>query len=94
MKFRRIAARDMRMLVVARGLTALRLPSAVWWKTGVVGIFGAETRLEGGEMSHSGEGELLYTGLSTTQPPAAGCDGSCVMFLFFPSGCHVAYGAR
>ena len=41
MEVRRIAVREsVRMLVVARGLTALCLPGAVWWKTDVVGDLG------------------------------------------------------
>lgn len=41
MKVRRIAVREaVRMLAVARGLTVLCLPGAVWWKTGVVGDLG------------------------------------------------------
>lgn len=54
----------------------------------VVG-FGAETRLEGGEMSQSGEEEQLCMGLSTAQPPAVECDGCWMMFMSFPLGCCV-----
>lgn len=63
MEVRRIAVRDVRTLVVVRGLTALCLPGSVWWKTSVLGKRRAETRLEGGERSRSCDEELLCMGL-------------------------------